>query len=97
MRRNTERGAAYGLCQIYSNEPWHYELRPDAIEHGCPRLYADPTHGGRFSWINWDHSLALQAAVYAWPLYEMRRMRAATAVRKANRSPRGPAAAPAKK
>jgi hypothetical protein len=24
-------------------------------------LYADPAHGGRFSWINWDHSLALQA------------------------------------
>lgn len=24
-------------------------------------LYADPAHAGRFSWINWDHSLALQA------------------------------------
>ncbi|MBL8337975.1 MAG: DUF1254 domain-containing protein, partial [Rhodoferax sp.] len=33
---------------------------------------------------DWLHSLALQAAVYAWPLYEMRRMRAATAVRKAD-------------
>ena len=32
----SERGAEYGLCQIYSNEPWHYELRPEAIDHGCP-------------------------------------------------------------
>ena len=29
-------GARYGLCQIYRNEPWHYELRPGAIDHGCP-------------------------------------------------------------
>jgi D-alanyl-D-alanine carboxypeptidase len=40
----SENGAAYGLCQIYSNEPWHYELRPEAIGHGCPPMYADPTH-----------------------------------------------------
>ena len=38
------RGAEYGLCQIYSNEPWHYELRPEAIDQGCPAMYADPTH-----------------------------------------------------
>ena len=43
----SEHGAAYGLCQIYSNEPWHYELRPEAIDHGCPPLYADPTHDPR--------------------------------------------------
>jgi D-alanyl-D-alanine carboxypeptidase len=36
-------GASYGLCQIYGNEPWHYELRRDAIAHGCPSMYADPT------------------------------------------------------
>ena len=36
------RGAAYGLCQIYGNEPWHYELRPAAVEHGCPAMYAVP-------------------------------------------------------
>jgi zinc D-Ala-D-Ala carboxypeptidase len=36
-------GAKYGLCQIYRNEPWHYELRPKAIDHGCPPMYADPT------------------------------------------------------
>jgi D-alanyl-D-alanine carboxypeptidase len=40
-------GAAYGLCQIYGNEPWHYELRPEAIGHGCPAMYADPTHDPR--------------------------------------------------
>ncbi|MEU4191854.1 M15 family metallopeptidase [Kribbella sp. NPDC026611] len=40
-------GARYGLCQIYDNEPWHYELRPRAIEHGCPPRYADPTHDPR--------------------------------------------------
>ena len=40
-------GAAYGLCQIYGNEPWHYELRPQAIGHGCPPMYADPTHDPR--------------------------------------------------
>ena len=40
-------GARYGLCQIYSNEPWHYELRPEAIDHGCPPMYADPTHDPR--------------------------------------------------
>lgn len=43
----SQHGAAYGLCQIYSNEPWHYELRPGAIGHGCPRLYADPTNDPR--------------------------------------------------
>jgi D-alanyl-D-alanine carboxypeptidase len=40
-------GAAYGLCQIYANEPWHYELRPEAGDHGCPAIYADPTHDPR--------------------------------------------------
>jgi hypothetical protein len=43
----SEHGAAYGLCRIYGNEPWHYELRPEAIAHGCPRTYADPTHDPR--------------------------------------------------
>jgi D-alanyl-D-alanine carboxypeptidase len=43
----SEHGAEYGLCQIYSNEPWHYELRPEASDHGCPSMYADPTHDPR--------------------------------------------------
>jgi hypothetical protein len=43
----SEHGAKYGLCQIYGNEPWHYELRPEAIGHGCPPMYADPTHDPR--------------------------------------------------
>jgi zinc D-Ala-D-Ala carboxypeptidase len=43
----SEYGATYGLCQTYSNEPWHYELRAGAIDHGCPSMYADPTHDPR--------------------------------------------------
>ena len=43
----SDHGAAYGLCQVYGNEPWHYELRAEAVEHGCPRVYADPTHDPR--------------------------------------------------
>ena len=43
----SEHGAAYGLCRIYGNEPWHYELRPEAVAHGCPPTYADPTHDPR--------------------------------------------------
>jgi hypothetical protein len=42
-----QRGAAYGLCQVYENEPWHFELRPEAAQHGCPPEYADPTHDPR--------------------------------------------------
>jgi hypothetical protein len=40
-------GPGYGLCRIYRNEPWHYELRPDAVDHGCPPMYADPTRDPR--------------------------------------------------
>jgi D-alanyl-D-alanine carboxypeptidase len=40
-------GAVYGLCQIYRNEPWHFELRPAAIDRGCPRMYANPTQDPR--------------------------------------------------
>jgi len=40
-------GAQYGLCQIYANEPWHYELRPDAGDRGCPAMYADAAHDPR--------------------------------------------------
>jgi zinc D-Ala-D-Ala carboxypeptidase len=43
----SEHGAEYGLCQIYGNESWHYELRPEAIDHGCPAMYPDPTHDPR--------------------------------------------------
>ncbi|MFK4761672.1 M15 family metallopeptidase [Microbacterium sp. ZW T5_45] len=37
------RGVEFGLCQIYENEPWHFELRPSAIANGCPVMYSDPT------------------------------------------------------
>lgn len=40
-------GARYGLCQVYRNEPWHYELRPEAVRSGCPAMYADPTRDPR--------------------------------------------------
>ena len=43
----SQHGAQHGLCPIYGNEPWHYELRPEAVGHGCPPLYADPTHDPR--------------------------------------------------
>jgi D-alanyl-D-alanine carboxypeptidase len=43
----SEHGAEYGLCRIYGNEPWHFELRPEAVDHGCPSMYADPTHDPR--------------------------------------------------
>jgi D-alanyl-D-alanine carboxypeptidase len=43
----SDRGSAYGLCQIYANEPWHYELRPEAIANGCPAMYSDPTQDPR--------------------------------------------------
>ena len=42
-----EHGAEYGLCRIYANEPWHYELRPATVDHGCPPMYADPTEDPR--------------------------------------------------
>ena len=43
----SEHGAGYGLCRVYGNEPWHYELRPEASVDGCPPVYADPTHDPR--------------------------------------------------
>jgi zinc D-Ala-D-Ala carboxypeptidase len=43
----SENGAEYGLCRIYGNEPWHYELRPEAVDHGCPPAYPDPTQDPR--------------------------------------------------
>ncbi|MEV8314002.1 M15 family metallopeptidase [Streptomyces sp. NPDC059900] len=43
----SEHGAGYGLCQIYENEPWHYELRTEAITGHCPRMYADATRDPR--------------------------------------------------
>jgi zinc D-Ala-D-Ala carboxypeptidase len=43
----SDHGAAYGLCPIYRNEPWHHELRPEAVDDGCPRMYADPTQDPR--------------------------------------------------
>ena len=43
----SQHGARYGLCQIYRNEPWHFELREESEKHGCPRMYADPSRDPR--------------------------------------------------
>ncbi len=43
----SEHGGAYGLCQVYANEPWHYELRADADRRGCPPMYPDAAHDPR--------------------------------------------------
>ncbi|WP_369229605.1 D-alanyl-D-alanine carboxypeptidase family protein [Streptomyces sp. R21] len=45
--RLSRHGAEYGLCQICLNEPWHYELHTDAMDHGCPHMYATPTQDPR--------------------------------------------------
>ena len=37
----SQHGSRYGLCQIFANETWHYELRPEAMRDGCPAMYAD--------------------------------------------------------
>jgi hypothetical protein len=42
-----DHGAAYGLCRVYANEPWHFELRAGAAGGGCPAPYADPTQDPR--------------------------------------------------
>ncbi|MRG60834.1 peptidase M15 [Agromyces sp. CFH 90414] len=43
----SQHGFEYGLCQVYGNEPWHFELRPEAVDGGCPAGYADPTEDPR--------------------------------------------------
>lgn len=43
----SEHGAAYGLCQIYDNEPWHFERRAEAADRGCPTRFSDPTEDPR--------------------------------------------------
>lgn len=40
-------GARYGLCRVYRNEPWHFELRPRASVRGCPSMYATPASDPR--------------------------------------------------
>ncbi|CEA06912.1 D-alanyl-D-alanine carboxypeptidase [Arthrobacter saudimassiliensis] len=46
-------GSAYGLCQTYANEPWHFELRPEAATQGCPAMYADPASDPRMHPAGW--------------------------------------------
>ncbi|MDP3951490.1 M15 family metallopeptidase [Microbacterium sp.] len=42
-----QHGAQYGLCQIYGNESWHYELRQEAVDGVCPASFSDPTEDPR--------------------------------------------------
>lgn len=42
-----DHGARFGLCRVYGNEPWHFELRPQARRDGCPATYPDPTQDPR--------------------------------------------------
>ena len=42
-----EHGRDVGLCRVYVNEPWHFELFADAPDDGCPRMYLDPTEDPR--------------------------------------------------
>ena len=42
-------GAWYGLCQVYANEPWHFEYLPDAGTSGCPAMFPDPTWDPRLN------------------------------------------------
>lgn len=44
-----QHGGAYGLCRTYRNEACHFELRPSAVTHGCPAMYADPTQDPRMA------------------------------------------------
>jgi LAS superfamily LD-carboxypeptidase LdcB len=37
-------GAKYGLCQVYANEAWHFELRADA-SGSCPPQLTDGSAG----------------------------------------------------
>jgi len=43
----SQNGARFGLCQIYSNERWHYEYRASALSGSCPLMYQDPTEDPR--------------------------------------------------
>ncbi|SEB62353.1 M15 family metallopeptidase [Arthrobacter woluwensis] len=43
----SQHGARFGLCQIYSNERWHYEYRAAALRGACPLMYQDPTEDPR--------------------------------------------------
>ncbi|GAB3764104.1 M15 family metallopeptidase [Microlunatus parietis] len=43
----SEHGARYGLCRVYRNEPWHFELCPEAARYGNPPLYANPSEDPR--------------------------------------------------
>jgi zinc D-Ala-D-Ala carboxypeptidase len=40
-------GPSRATAWLSRNEPWHFELRSEAIDDGCPFMYADPRHDPR--------------------------------------------------
>ena len=45
------RRSATGSARFIGNEAWHYELRPEAGDRGCPPMYADAAHDPRMSGV----------------------------------------------
>ena len=58
----SEHGAAYGLCRIYGNEPWHYELRPEALAR-LPRHVRRPDARPKDAAVNVRRTLPALAVV----------------------------------
>ena len=56
-------GAEYGLCQIYGNEPWHYELRPEADRSGLPPHVRRPHPRPKDAAMNMSRKLGPLAAL----------------------------------
>lgn len=41
------KGDRFGLCRMYQNETWHFELIPSAKDGGCPPMYPDASQDPR--------------------------------------------------
>ncbi|MDQ0761779.1 hypothetical protein QF027_004414 [Streptomyces canus] len=46
----TSADVGYGLGRICRSEPWHDEVRFEAVGLGCPRMCADPTQDPGVQW-----------------------------------------------
>ncbi|MFF8819048.1 M15 family metallopeptidase [Leucobacter sp. NPDC015123] len=42
-------GSEYGLCKLYENEPWHFEIVDGAQAAGCPAPLPDPSYDPRLN------------------------------------------------
>ena len=61
----SEHGAEYGLCQIYGNEPWHFELRAEAVDQGCPPDVRRPYIRSKDAAVKPGIALAMVALILA--------------------------------